>query len=80
MTSLRFDIQVRRMTVLPRLLLLVIRLGGQVRAMHAADGRLDLAIDAADDVAHRLGPQIRRIVEVTAIEPVNLDAPPFVES
>ena len=26
MTSLRFDIQVRRMTVLPRLLLLVIRL------------------------------------------------------
>lgn len=80
MTSLRFDIQLRRMTSLPRLLLLVIRLGGEVRAIHAANGRLDLTIDADDDVAHRMGPQIGRIVDVTAIEAVNLDAPPFVES
>lgn len=78
MTILRFDIRLRRLTVLPRLLLLVIRLGGQVRAVHAAGGRVDLTIDAPPDVAHRFRPQLDRIVEVVAITDVELDAPPFV--
>lgn len=80
MTTLRFDIHLRRMTVLPRLLLLITRLGGELRAIHARDGRIDLTIEAADEVAHRFGPQLARIVEVTALTDVALDAPPFVRN
>jgi len=80
MTTLRFNIRLRRMTVLPRMLLLVIRLGGEIRAVDAADGRLDLTIEAPDDVAHRFGPQLERVVEVTAIAAVDLNAPRFVGS
>ena len=80
MTTLRFDIHLRRMTVLPRLLLLITRLGGELRAIHATDGRIDLIIEAPDEVAHRFGPQLDRIVEVTAITDVPVDAPPFAGS
>lgn len=80
MTTLRFDIRLRRMTVLPRLLLLITRLGGNLRAIHAVDGRIDLTLEAPDPVAHRFGPQLGRIIEVTAITDVPLEAPPFVES
>jgi len=78
-TPLRFDIHLRRMMVLPRLLLLVIRLGGQVRRLHAANGRVDLEIDAPPEVAHRFRPYLERVVEVTEIRDVAGDTPDFVE-
>jgi len=74
MKTLRFDIHLRRMEVLPRILLLITRLGGTVQAVRAADGRVDLTIETPDEIAHRFGPQIGRIVEVTEIHPLDVAA------
>ena len=74
MKTLRFDIHLRRMEVLPRILLLIARLGGTVQAVRAADGRVDLTIETPDEVAHRFGPQIDRIVEVTEVHPLDVTA------
>lgn len=68
MKTLRFDIELRRMSTLPRLLLLTTRLGGEVRSINAADGKLELVIDAPEISAHRFGPQLKRIIDVMSIE------------
>jgi hypothetical protein len=61
------------MSVLPRMLMLIGRLGGTVTYICAADGRVELAIDAPGHVAHRFGPQLDRIVEVTMIRQLGAD-------
>ena len=68
MKTLHFDIQLRRMSVLPRLLLLTARLGGEVRSINAVDGKLELTIDAPDQAAHRFAPQLDRIVDVISVQ------------
>ena len=80
MTTLRFDIELRRITVLPRVLMLASRLGAVVRAVHADGQRVDLTVEAPDEIAHRLGPQLGRIIEVVEITEVDLGAPPFAGS
>jgi hypothetical protein len=68
MKTLCFDIELRRMATLPRLLLLTTRLGGEVRSIHAADGKLELTIDAPEVAAHRFGPQLERIIDVVSLQ------------
>ncbi len=67
MKRLTLDIELRRMTVLPRILMLAARLGGVVRSVHAADHRMNLSIDAPAECIHRFVPQVRRIIEVLSV-------------
>lgn len=75
MERLTFDIELRRMTVLPRILMLVARLGGVVRVIHAESHAMSLTIDAPIESAHRFGPQLRRVIEVLDVTEVSNDAP-----
>ena len=57
MERLTFNIELRRMNALPRILMLVARLGGAVRSVHAESHMMDLSVDAPIESAHRFGPQ-----------------------
>jgi len=70
MERLTFDIELRRINVLPRILMLVARLGGVVRAVHAEGHVMNLSIDAPIESAHRFGPQLRRVIEVLNVTEV----------
>jgi hypothetical protein len=67
MIPLAFELLVRRLDVLPRLLLMVARLGGEVEHLEAHDGRITLRINAPEITAHRFGPQFQRVVDVLAV-------------
>ncbi len=68
MTPLAFELLVRRLDVLPRVLLMVARLGGEVEHLEAHDGRITLRLNAPELTAHRFGPQFKRVVDVLAVK------------
>lgn len=67
MKILTFALTMRRMGALPRILLLIARLGGNVTYLSAADGRATIVVTAAPNVAHRFAPQLRRVIDVTEL-------------
>ncbi len=67
MERLTFNLELRRMTVLPRILMLVARLGGTVCSVRAQSNVMSLSIDAPLECAHRFAPQLRRIIEVLSV-------------
>ena len=74
MTILTFALVLRRMAALPKLLLLMARLGGQVTYVSAADGRANLVVRAPAEAAHRFAPQLRRIVDVLDVHELHVVA------
>ena len=64
MRMLTFAMVLRRMSALPKVLLLISRLGGTVTYVAAADRRANIVVQAPSASAHRFAPQIRRIVDV----------------
>ncbi len=67
MIVLTYALVLRQMGVLPKLLLLIARLGGNVTYVSAAEGRANLAVSAPSAAAHRFAPQLRRIVDVAEV-------------
>ena len=67
MERLTFNIELRKMTALPRILMLGARLGGAVRSVHAESHMMDLSVDAPIESAHRFGPQLRRLIDVLEV-------------
>ena len=67
MKLLSFTLTLRRMQALPRLLLLVARLGGQVTYISAADRQVTLALLAPEAAAHRFAPQLNRLMDITEL-------------
>lgn len=79
MEILTFAIVLRKMSALPKLLLLCQRLGGTVTYMSAADGRANIVLSAPKRCAHRFAPQLRRIIDVldlTQLHMVGLESQP----
>lgn len=74
MERLTFSLELRRMTVLPRILMLVARLGGVVKAVRAESHVMSLSIDAPIESAHRFAPQLRRVIEVLSVTEVTDEA------
>ena len=74
MERLTFNMELRRMTALPRILMLVARLGGVVRSVHAESHMMNLSVDAPIESAHRFGPQLRRVIEVLSVTEVTDEA------
>jgi hypothetical protein len=72
MEVLTFAVVLRRMCALPKLLLLIARLGGAVRYVSAADGRATLVVGAPQAAAHRFAPQLRRIVDVVELQELRM--------
>ncbi len=64
MTSLTFAMKLRRMSALPKVLMLCQRLGGKVTYLSAADGQANLVLLTPQDRAHRFAPQFRRLIDV----------------
>lgn len=64
MQLLTFAMVLRRMSALPRVLMLIGRLGGEVTYVSAADGRANVVVKAPKRAAHRFAPQLRRIIDV----------------
>jgi hypothetical protein len=73
MTELRFEITVRTMESLPRLLMLTARLGGQIGLLLAESEHVLLEVAAPDETAHRLGPQLGRLMDVVEIRTLEKD-------
>jgi len=72
MKVLTFAIVLRRMSALPKALLLIARLGGTVTYVSAADGRANIAVRAPQSTAHRFAPQLRRIVDVMELRELRM--------
>jgi hypothetical protein len=64
MKRLSFTFELRRSTTLPKILLLIARLGGTVTHLSADERRVKLELKTPERAAHRFAPQIRRIVDV----------------
>jgi len=64
MKVLTFAMVLGRMSALPKVLLLISRLGGTVSYVSAAEGRANVVVAAPSAAAHRFAPQLRRIVDV----------------
>jgi len=73
MTELRFEITLRTMESLPRLLMLTARLGGQIRLLLAETEHVLLEVVAPDETTHRLGPQLGRLMDVVEIRTLEKD-------
>ncbi len=67
MKILTFAMVLRRMAALPKVLLLIARLGGTVSYVSAADGRANIVVQAPGTAAHRFAPQLRRIIDVVEL-------------
>jgi hypothetical protein len=67
MTILTFAMELRRMSSLPRVLMLCQRLGAQVTYLSAAEGSANLVLAAPPEAAHRFAPQLRRIIDVVEL-------------
>jgi hypothetical protein len=74
MNILTFALVLRRMAALPRVLLLVARLGGNVTYVSAADGRANLVVLAPANAAHRFVPQLRRLIDVVELTELRMVA------
>ncbi|MCP4246302.1 MAG: hypothetical protein GY778_04560 [bacterium] len=72
MKVLTFALVLRRMSALPKALLLVNRLGGSVTYLSAADGRANVVVRAPRSAAHRFAPQLRRIVDVMELRELRM--------
>jgi hypothetical protein len=72
MKLLTFAMVLRRMSALPRVLLLIARLGGEVTYVSAADGRANVVVKAPKRAAHRFAPQLRRIVDMLDLAELHL--------
>ncbi|HMV99682.1 MAG TPA: hypothetical protein PLL06_04610 [Acidobacteriota bacterium] len=71
-TQLKFILTLRHVRVLPKLFMLIERLGAECTDMQGhlvpgAGGRLHLTLDCPQSRAHRLRPQIERLVDVTEL-------------
>ena len=64
MEILTFAMELRTMSVLPKLLMLCQRLGASVRYVSAAGERANIVLSAPRHAAHRFAPQLQRIVDV----------------
>ncbi len=64
MEILTFALHLHRMSILPKILMLCQRLGGEVTYVSAADGRANIVVAAPKDASHRFAPQIRRLIDV----------------
>lgn len=67
MKVLTFAVRLRRMSTLPKVLLLIARLGGTVTYVAAVDGQANVVVQSPSSAAHRFSPQIRRIVDVIEV-------------
>jgi hypothetical protein len=76
MKVLSFALVLRQMNALPRVLMLVARLGGKIAYISAADDRMTLSLVAPESVAHRFGPQLRRIIDVVELTEYAVEAQP----
>jgi hypothetical protein len=72
MKVLTFAIVLRRMSTLPKVLLLTARLGGSVTYVSAADGRANIVVRAPEATTHRFAPQLRRIVDVMELKELRM--------
>ena len=64
MEILTFALHLRQMSILPKILMLCQRLGGEVTYVSAAEGRANIVVAAPQFAAHRFAPQIRRLIDV----------------
>ncbi|GJM25221.1 MAG: hypothetical protein DHS20C16_16360 [Phycisphaerae bacterium] len=64
MEILTFALHLHRMSILPKILMLCQRLGGEVTYVSAADGRANIVVATPKAAAHRYAPQIRRLIDV----------------
>ena len=80
MKVLTFAIVLRRMSALPKVLLLTARLGGSVTYVSAADGRANIVVRAPQSAAHRFAPQLRRIVDVIELKELRMVGEPGVKT
>lgn len=67
MEILTFAMVLRRMSALPKVLMLCQRLGATVTYISAADGRANMVLTAPSHSAHRFAPQVRGIVDVVEL-------------
>ena len=79
MRIMTFAMTLKRMSALPKVLLLCDRLGGTVTYVSAADGRANIVLSTPAERAHRFAPQLRRIIDVvdlTELHMVGVSATP----
>lgn len=72
MKVLTFAMTLRRMSALPKVLLLCQRLGGAVTYLSAADGRATMVLSAPQAAAHRFAPQLRRLMDVLDLQELQI--------
>lgn len=75
MKILNFALQLRRMTALPRVLLLIHRLGGTVTYVSAAECRANIVVHAPAGAAHRFAPQVRKLFDVLELNELRMMRP-----
>jgi len=75
MKILNFALQLRRMTALPRILLLIHRLGGTVTYVSAAECRANIVVHAPAGAAHRFAPQLRKLFDVLELTELRMARP-----
>jgi hypothetical protein len=73
MEILTFAMVLRRMSALPKVLMLCHRLGATVTYISAADGRANMVLSAPSHAAHRFAPQVRGIVDVVELLELHTD-------
>jgi acetolactate synthase regulatory subunit len=67
MNTMTFGIQIRKMEALPRILMLVHRLGGRVEYLSAAGCNVTLSLSSDSKRSHRFAPQLRKIIDVSSL-------------
>ena len=72
MQILTFAINLKRMSMLPKVLMLCERLGGTVTYVSAADGRANIVLSSTKERAHRFAPQLRRIIDVVDLHELHV--------
>jgi hypothetical protein len=72
MEILTFALVLRRMSALPKILMLCQRLGGEISYVSAADGKANIAMMAPGYAAHRFAPQLRRIIDVLDVKELHV--------
>lgn len=75
MKILNFALQLRRMTALPRVLLLIHRLGGTVTYVSAAECRANIVVHAPAGAAHRFASQVRKLFDVLELNELRMTRP-----
>ena len=72
MKIMTFALVLRRMSALPKVLLLMQRLGGEVTYIAASDGKANLVVRAPEHASHRFAPQLRRVVDVLDVSELHM--------